>query len=94
MNWLFALQLIPLLISLVKTAEELLGSGTGVKKKEFVKDGITQVIKAMPAFSTGGQKQTWEMINNFLVPISGLIDAVAGLLFPTEAKSNDATDPA
>lgn len=83
MNWLLALQLIPLTISLVKTAEELLGDGEGVKKKEFVKDGITQVIKAMPLVSTGGQKETWEMINNFLVPISGLIDAIAGLLFPS-----------
>ena len=94
MNWLFALQLIPLLISLIKTAEELLGPGTGVKKKEFVKDAITQVIKAMPSFSSGGQKETWEMINNFLVPISGLIDAVAGLLFPNTVKDPSATDPA
>ena len=52
MNWLFALQLIPLMISLIKTAEELLGPGTGVQKKEFVKDGVTQVIKAMPSIST------------------------------------------
>ena len=82
MNWLFALRFIPLLISLIETAEKLLGAGTGVKKKEFVKDGVTQVIKAMPDLSTGGQKETWEKINEFLVPISGLIDAIAGLLFP------------
>jgi len=83
MDWLFALRFIKLLISLIKTAEKLLGAGTGVKKKEFVKDGITQVIKSMPGLSAGGQKETWQRINEFLVPISDLIDAIAELLFPS-----------
>jgi hypothetical protein len=86
MNWLIALQLIPLIINLVKTAEGLLGPGTGTQKKAFVVDGITQVINAMVEFSTGGQKKTWEAINTFIVPIKALIDVIAGLFFPHEEE--------
>lgn len=84
-SWLFALQLIPLIINLMTTIEKLLGSGTGVQKKEFVKDGVKQVVKEMSAVSTGGQKQTWQTVDLFMEPISRLIDVLAGLLFPKEA---------
>ncbi len=83
-SWLFALQLIPLIINLMTTIERLLGTGTGVQKKAFVKDGVKQVVKEMSAVSTGGQKETWQTIDLFMGPISGLIDVLASLLFPNK----------
>ena len=81
-NWLFMLQLVPLVTNLMKIAEKLLGPGTGVQKKEYVKDGIRQVAKAMISLSSGGQKETWELIDSLMEPISNLINVLAGLLFP------------
>ena len=81
-TWIFCLQLIPLIINLMKIVEGLLGPGTGVQKKEFVKDGVKQVVKEMSAVSTGGQKETWKTIDLFMNPISRLIDVLAALLFP------------
>lgn len=85
-NWLFALQLLPLLTNLITMAEKLLGDGEGVKKKAFVKDGVEQTIKAISSVSTGGQKETWQNIELFYEPLSGLIDSLAGLLFPSKNK--------
>ena len=56
MNWIILLQLLPLIISLIKIAESILGDRTGTKKKAFVVDGIEQIMKAMPSVSTGAQK--------------------------------------
>jgi len=84
MNWIMLLQLLPLITNLIKIAESVLGDGTGVKKKAFVVDGVTQVIKAMPSVSTGGQKESWEAINNAMPLIKSLIDILAGLFFPKE----------
>jgi len=81
-TWLFALQLIPLIIHLMTVAEKLLGPGTGVQKKAFVKDGIQQTINAIATVSTGGQKNTWESVELFITPISQLIDVLTALLFP------------
>lgn len=83
-NWLFALQLIPLIINLMTCIEKLLGPRTGIQKKEFVKDSVKLVVKEMAAVSTGGQKETWKTIDLFMEPISGLIDVLARLLFPNE----------
>ena len=85
-NWLFALQLIPLIVNLMSIIEKLLGPGTGIQKKEFVKDGVKQVVKEMSKVSTGGQKETWETIDLHMEPISSLIDVLAGLLFPHKEK--------
>lgn len=81
-SWLFALQLIPLIINLMTTIEKLLGPGTGVQKKEFVKGGIRLVVKEMSNVSTGGQEETWQAIDLIMEPISGLIDVLVSLLFP------------
>jgi len=83
-SWLIALQLWPLLIKGIVLAEKLLGKGEGVKKKAFVVDGIEQTIKGMSEISTGGQKETWEIINNAMPAIKSLIDILVGLFFPKE----------
>jgi len=81
-NWLVALKLIPLVINLIQVAEGVLGKGEGVKKKAFVVDGVTETIKAMPEVSTGGQKETWETINEAMPTIKNLIDILVGFMFP------------
>lgn len=83
-NWLFALQLIPLITSLIRIAETLIGAGKGVQKKQYVKDGVKQTVKAMVTVSSGGQKATWQQVDAYMEPISDLIDVIVGLLFPHE----------
>lgn len=85
-KFMFILQLIPLITNLMKIAENLLGNGTGEKKKAFVVEGVTHIIKAMPGVSTGGQKETWTIINKALDPIKNLINIIAGLFFPNKKK--------
>lgn len=82
MKWLALLQLLPLITNLIKIAESVLGGGAGTEKKAFVVDGITQVMKAMPGVSTGGQKETWEAIGGAMGPIKSLIDVLVGIFFP------------
>lgn len=84
MQWLALLQLLPLITNLIKIAENVLGDGTGVKKKAFVVDGIVQVMQAMPGVSTGGQKETWGAIDGTMESIKKLVDILAGLFFPSE----------
>jgi hypothetical protein len=81
MNWIILLQLLPLIISLIKIAESILGDRTGTKKKAFVVDGIEQIMKAMPSVSTGAQKKSWEAINNAMPAIKDLVDVLAGIFF-------------
>ena len=81
MNWIVLLQLLPLIISLIKIAESILGSGTGTKKKAFVVEGIEQIMKVMPSVSTGAQKESWKAINNAMPEIKNLIDVLAGIFF-------------
>lgn len=83
-NWLFALRLIPLITSLISIAEKLLGAKEGVKKKEFVKDGIRQVVKAMLVVTTGGAQATWQAVDSYMESISGLIDIIVSLMFPND----------
>lgn len=82
MQWLALLQLIPLLTNLIKTAEVVMGDGTGKKKKAFVVDAVEQVFIAMPNVSTGGQKETWTEVGTVMPAVKGLIDVIAGLFFP------------
>ncbi|MCK4821932.1 hypothetical protein KA005_39575 [bacterium] len=83
-NWLFALRLIPLITSLVSVAEKLLGAKEGIKKKEFVKDGIRQIVKAMLVVTTGGAQATWQAVDSYMESISGLIDIIVALMFPND----------
>lgn len=84
MKFITLLKLLPLVTSLIQIAETVLGQGTGVKKKAFVVDGITQVIKTLPDVSTGGQKESWVAINFAMPAIKSLIDVLAGIFFPHE----------
>ena len=89
-NWKILFSLLPLITSLVQLAEGLFGDGTGATKKEFVKEGIKTVATGLEIGSTGGQKETWSLINLNFGLFSGLIDAIAGALFPsTKAQSPD-----
>ena len=83
-SWLFALQLVPLVTNLIATAEKILGEKEGVKKKQFVMDGIKQVAKAMISLTTGNIKVDLQAVETYMAPISGLIDVVVSLMFPHE----------
>ena len=85
MNWLLAIQLIPTIIKLMEIAERLLGPNTGEQKKEFVKEGVKAITSGMVSVSTGGQKETWTIIETIMEPIGDLIDRFASLLFPNES---------
>ena len=84
MEYLKYLKYLNVIVQLIKMAEGAFsGKGTGEQKKEFVKTGIGVVSSAMEAESTGGQKETWEKINDNLVePVNGLIDGVSEMLYP------------
>ena len=84
-SWIFALQLIPLVTDLIRTAEIILDEG--VKKKAFVMDGIKQVVKAMLSVATGGAKATWEIVDIFMEPISDLIDTIVSIMFPHDEET-------
>jgi len=84
MNWLLILiQLIPLVVKLMEIAEKAFDDqpDSGVDKKDFVMKALQAVIRAAAGLSTGGQKETWEIL---ATPIGMFIDAVCGFLFPND----------
>ena len=86
MGWLLILiQLIPLVIRLMKIAEEAFDDqpDSGEEKKAFVMDALKAVFEAAVGVSTGGQASTWAALSG---PIEALIDAVCGFLFPKERE--------
>jgi hypothetical protein len=70
-----ALSLAPVAVSLMTAAEDALGDGTGPLKKAAVTSGLVAFAGAMKEVSTGGQKETWNVITD--ESISTLIDTVA-----------------
>ena len=89
MNWTVLFNLLPLITSLVKLAEGLFGDNTGTTKKAFVKEGIKTVATGIGMVSTGGQKDTWNAINNNFELFGGLIDAIAGAIYPSDKSVDD-----
>jgi len=81
-TWLFMLQLIPTITALIKIAEKILGNSEGLKKKEFVKDGVKQLARGLGMVSTGGQKETWKLIESSMEPIGDLIDSIVAFMYP------------
>jgi len=92
MNWKLLFGLLPLITSLVQLAEGLFGDSNGVTKKAFVKDGIKTVASGLEMGSTGGQKETWGLINLNFGLFEGLIDAIAGALFPSTKDPTPTND--
>lgn len=81
MWWTILFNIIPLIIKLIPLAEDLFGNEakSGEKKKEFVMGTSKAIVDGLTIMSTGGQKETWERLAE---PISWIIDAACGLLFP------------
>ena len=78
--------ILQLLTSLMKIAEELFGDGTGAFKKEWVLNSVGEAIKAMQSISSGGQKETWDLVGNswevLNASVGSAIDFLAGVFFP------------
>ena len=91
-NWTILFNLLPLITTLVRLAEGLFGNNTGATKKEFVKEGIKTVADGLEMVSTGGQKDTWNAINNNFGLFTGLIDAIAGAIYPSDRPTDDTPD--
>ena len=73
--------LLPMVIRVMNTVEQVLGAGTGTQKKEIVMGAAQYFLEGMTEVSTGGQKETWEGLAG---PMSMLIDALAAILFPNK----------
>ena len=90
---LTVISLIPSIIktvaTLVETAEALFGSGTGTFKKELVKDGAKSFAGAMASVSTGGQKDTWNEVNDNWDVFDGAIDTVIDFFADTFFPNNE-----
>jgi len=65
----------PVAIALMDAAETAMGDGMGAQKKEAVTAGLKAFAEKMAELSTGGQKETWTIING--VDMGGLIDSIA-----------------
>lgn len=70
-----ALAVVPIITTLMNSAEESLGDGTGALKKSAVVSGAVAFTKTMQTVSTGGQKETWSKITPELVDTT--IDTIA-----------------
>lgn len=83
MNWLLImLQFLPTIVDL---AEKLfVNKGDGPQKKAFVLEALPTIAKNIEAVSTGGQKETWKVINDNIAVIGKVIDVTASIMFPPE----------
>ena len=73
------LKLLPFIFSAVNIAEKIISKPkTGEEKKALVMQSTETALTALNNFSTGGQKETWNVLSE---PVSNLIDASATLLF-------------
>lgn len=83
MEWLLiALQFLPTIVDL---AEKLfVEKGTGTEKKKFVLDALPVIAKGIENVSTGGQKETWQVITNNIDSIGKAVDTTASILFPND----------
>jgi len=79
MAWIgIVIQLIPVVISLMRIVEGLLGDGTGEQKKAYVMAAVKALFDAAEAVHDS------DMWNKVESAISPLIDFACGFLFPKE----------
>ena len=77
---MLALRLLPSVIGLMGIAERAYKNKpkSGPEKKEFVKEAAGAIVDGVSEVSTGGQKETWDEIDNILDPF---IDIAARIMF-------------
>jgi len=79
-------QFLPILVEL---AEKLFDkNGSGAEKKDFVISTLPKIASGIGAISTGGQKETWELINANMDSIGRAVDVTAGALFPNDEEAH------
>ena len=83
--FLIFLKLVPMIIALVKLAEQVFTNpGSGADKKAYVTQTVQVVLDGLLGVSTGGQLETWTKLAPL---ISMVIDSAAGILFPSNKPS-------
>ena len=77
------IKLIPFLFSMVRAAEIVIDKEkSGVEKKAAVKEGVTAMFDGAKDVSTGGQKETFEVVDPlFDAIIDKGVDLAATMLF-------------
>ncbi len=70
----FILELLKLIMGLIPIVEELFAGEekSGAQKKDTVIEIAKAVAGSVEDLSTGGQKETWGMVNNMLDPLIDL----------------------
>ena len=94
MEWLtLAVTLMPFVVKMVGFVEQIFGAGTGEVKKQAVLGATQAVFEGMQQVSTGGQKETWDKLQE---PVGKLIDGIVDIANATgvwgSSKSNSATN--
>lgn len=76
-NLSLLIHLLPVIISLMGTAEKAMTKGAD--KKALVMESTKAIITGLQTVSTGGQKETWDRI---AIPVSDIIDNISTIVFP------------
>lgn len=86
MNWMsLFINLAPAIVKMIGIAEKAFSDKpkSGAEKKELVMQSTKAIVDGMQAVSTGGQKETWDQLEE---PLSGLVDAAAAAIFKPEPQ--------
>uniref|UniRef100_A0A6H2A5J9 Uncharacterized protein n=1 Tax=viral metagenome TaxID=1070528 RepID=A0A6H2A5J9_9ZZZZ len=84
------LKLVPFVLQMMNVAEKFFSGRekSGEDKKQMVVGATKAVVGSLQAISTGGQKETWDQLEE---PVSDLVDGACDVLFnsPTADKKNE-----
>jgi len=78
--------LIPSIMRLMGIAEKALEEKpkSGQEKKQLVMDGAKAIVEGVTSVSTGGQKETWEFLEE---PMAGMVDNLTTIMYPKNKPS-------
>ena len=91
MEWVkMVFRLIPMVVKLMALAEQAFDGipESGEQKKQRVMDAVKAVLGVMIDVSSGGQQDTWKMLEPI---ISKMIDLVCDFLFPHDEDDQEIT---
>lgn len=83
---LIIFQFLPILVDLVEKL--FVNKGSGAEKKKAVLEALPVIAKNIEAVSTGGQKDTWKVLNANMETIGHAVDVTATALFPPDEGAN------
>ena len=87
MDWLpIVFRFLPYLVGLAEVF--FVGEKRGAEKKDFVLKALPEVARGVEEISTGGQKETWKIINANIGVIGSMVDLTAQILFPPDEEEH------